>query len=259
MIGGEAARKEKKPVTVDILGVSFSTLDFAETVQHLAEVIKQKRVYHVVTANPEIVMAARTMPEFAAVLRTVDLITPDGTGIVWAAQYLNKPVKQRVPGYDLLHALMSEADKHHWRVFLLGASEEINRSAYERLAAQYPGAKLVGRHHGYFRTEEEGAILESIERARPDLLFVGLGAPRQEIWISRHRSRLNVPVMMGIGGSLDVLAGKLKRAPKAWQRLRIEWLYRLLQQPSRWRRMLALPKFVFAVRQIKLINFRKKV
>ncbi|QQE74190.1 WecB/TagA/CpsF family glycosyltransferase [Brevibacillus composti] len=230
----------------NILGVSFATRGFAETVTYLAERIRDGKQTHVVTANPEIVMLAREHQGFRAVLDQA-YVVPDGIGIVYAAKWTGQPITERVTGVELLEALMAAADKENWNVYLLGASPEVNRRAAEKLSQRYPGARLVGYRDGYFQQDEEQAIVQEIAEARPHLLFVALGAPRQDEWIAAHRDQLQATLAMGVGGSLDVIAGKVKRAPILWQRLHLEWLYRLLSQPSRWRRQLAIPLFVWTV------------
>ncbi|GAB6931789.1 WecB/TagA/CpsF family glycosyltransferase [Calditerricola satsumensis] len=233
-------------MAVSILGVSFSDRTMDETVALLVRAVEDGRTVHVVTANPEIVMQARRNPDYAAAVRGADLIVPDGVGILIGARLLGRAIPERVAGYDLLHRLMAEADRRRWRVFLLGATPEANEGALRALQRQYPGAVYVGHHHGYFGPDEEEAVVRRIEDARPHLLFVSLGVPRQELFIARHKHRFT-GVCMGTGGSFDVLAGKVKRAPLLWQRLGLEWLYRLIQEPWRWRRMLDLPRFLWAV------------
>jgi N-acetylglucosaminyldiphosphoundecaprenol N-acetyl-beta-D-mannosaminyltransferase len=153
----------------------------------------------------------------------------------------------RLPGIELTMALMGEAEKHGWRVFLLGASPEVNAKAAEVLQQKHPRLVLAGAQHGFFGPEAEGEILSGIRSAAPDILLVALGVPRQELWSRRHQGELGVPVAIGVGGTLDVLAGRVQRAPRWMQRLNLEWLYRLYKEPWRWRRMLALPRFVGAV------------
>ncbi|TRY25706.1 WecB/TagA/CpsF family glycosyltransferase [Brevibacillus sp. LEMMJ03] len=230
----------------NILGVSFSTRGFDETVADLVERIASGRKTHVVTANPEIVMLARENRSLRTILEQA-YVVPDGIGIVYAARWTKQPISERVTGVDLLEALMAAADRHQWKVYLLGASPEVNRLAAEKLAGRYPGARIVGYRDGYFQQGEEPAIVREIAEKAPHLLFVAMGSPKQDEWIARYRDQLQASLMMGVGGSFDVIAGKVKRAPKLWQRLHLEWLYRLLAQPSRWKRQLAIPRFVWTV------------
>lgn len=244
------------PISI-VMDVPFSKMSLKETNEYLTDRIEKKLVTHVVTANPEIVMYANESLEYKKVLHESDIIVPDGIGIVYASKLRNNPVTERVAGYDLLHSLMAKANERGWSVYLLGANEEINRLAFERLAKDYPNAKLVGRNHGYFsdNTTEEREVIEEIQNLQPELLFVALGFPKQELWISRNKNKLNSTFLMGVGGSLDVLSGKVKRAPKLWQKLGIEWLYRLISTPSRWRRMLVLP--VFLLKELKFSILKK--
>lgn len=230
----------------NILGVPFSTRGFRETVTYIAERIKNGQKTHVVTANPEIVMLARADRAFQSIVEQA-YVVPDGIGIVYAAKWTNQPIRERVTGVELLEALMAEANKHQWGVYLLGAKPDVIRLAAEKLAARYPNARIVGYRDGFFRAEDEEGIVQEIAEARPELLFVALGAPRQDEWMVKYRDRLNASLMMGVGGSFDVISGKVKRAPGIWQKLHLEWFYRLASQPSRWKRQLAIPRFVLTV------------
>jgi N-acetylglucosaminyldiphosphoundecaprenol N-acetyl-beta-D-mannosaminyltransferase len=229
-----------------ILGVPFSTRSFDETVAYLVSRIESGERTHVVTANPEIVMVAREQPSFQSILEQA-YVVPDGIGIVYAAKWTNQPIAERVTGIELMEALMEQADRHQWKVYLLGASPDVNRLAAEKLAARYPGARIVGYRDGYFQTNEEEDVARDIAEKQPHLLFVAMGAPKQDQWIAAWWDQLGVPLAMGVGGSFDVIAGKVKRAPALWQKLHLEWLYRLLSQPSRWKRQLAIPRFVWTV------------
>lgn len=229
-----------------ILGVSFSTLGFNATVSDLVTRVQSGERTHVVTANPEVVMIARENAGFQTILDQA-YVVPDGIGIVYAAKMLQLPLNERVTGVELVDALMQEANKHGWKVFLLGASPDVNRLATERLEKEYPGANIVGGRDGYFSVDEEQQIIEEVAALSPDLLFVAMGVPKQELWIAKYWPQLNTQVVMGIGGAFDVLAGTVKRAPVMWQKLHLEWLYRLAKQPSRWKRQLAIPRFVAAV------------
>lgn len=201
----------------------------------------------VVTANPEILFAARTDPELAAILEGADLVVADGVGVVWAARRLGRPVPGRVPGIDLMHRLLARSAARGRRVFFLGARPGVAERAAAAAREGCPGLEVAGVHHGYFGPEEEAAVAAAVRAARPDLLFTGMGAPRDQKWVWRHREALGPVVAVGVGGSFDVLAGAARRAPRWMQHLGLEWLYRLARQPSRWRRMLALPRFAWAV------------
>lgn len=238
------------PSTV-VFDLPISQMNMQETVDYLKGVIERRNTHHVITANPIMLMEGVHNPTFQEVLKSAELLVPDGTGLVWAAGVLGKGVKERVAGYDLMHELLKKGENYGWRVFLLGASPEVISLASERLAKQYPGIQWVGARDGYFKEEDDEAVISEITRAKPDLLFVARGLDTQEPWIAKHKAKLNIPVMMGIGGSLDVVAGKMKRAPVLFQKLHLEWFHRLLQDPSRLGRMMALPRFVVEVQKRK--------
>ena len=234
--------------TVRLFGVPVSRLGMDDTIGYIADGIRNgDKARHIITANPIMLMAALSDASYMAVMKQAELIVPDGTGAVWAARYIGKPVAERVAGFDLLHRLLDRAGDEGWRVFLLGSSAETVNEAYARLRSQYPTVSFVGCRDGYFGAEDDAHIIAEIRQAAPDLLFVARSADKQEPWIARYKAELGVPVMMGVGGSFDVIAGKLKRAPLWVQRLRLEWLYRLLQEPWRYKRMLSLPAFVWKV------------
>jgi N-acetylglucosaminyldiphosphoundecaprenol N-acetyl-beta-D-mannosaminyltransferase len=235
--------------TTSIRGVPFSNLTLEQTLAHLAELMEEHRSlpYHLITANPEIVMKHQDDPELQKIIREADLITPDGVGIVLASKWQGEPIAERVTGYDLLIGLLEEGNRRGWSFYFLGADEITNKLAAAKIKQQYEQVRIAGRHHGFFTSEEEAAIVAEIEAAGPDILVVALGAPGAEKWISRNKPRLRSKLAFGVGGSLDIIAGKVKRAPVFWQRLNLEWLHRLLSQPSRWRRQLILPVFAYKV------------
>lgn len=242
---------------VRILQVPFLSETLQDTAQYIASCIQQGKRMQIVTANPEIVMLGRQSPSYMELLQRADVVTPDGIGVVLASRWIGEPLPERVAGYELLHELMKQADRNGWSYMLVGASPASCTGAAETLQQMYPQARCAGHFDGYFNTEEEKKIVACIQEARPHLLFVGLGAPRQEEWIARHLPELPVNVAMGVGGSLDVLSGTVQRAPEMWQKLNLEWLYRLLSQPKRWRRQLLLPKFALSVLWNQVI-LRKK-
>ncbi|ASS73899.1 glycosyltransferase [Tumebacillus algifaecis] len=232
---------------VNILGVPFSTLSFEETTAVLKTAMNNgESPRHIITANPEIVMIAQENETVMRLLHEADMVTPDGIGAVWASQYYGTKLKDRVTGAELSEALIEHAAAHGLGVFLLGAAPESNRLAVANLQSKYKGLRVAGRD-GYFQAEEMADVLRSVQAFGPSLLLVGLGMPRQELFISQHKQELGASVQIGIGGVIDIFAGTVKRAPKLWQNMRLEWLYRLLSQPSRWRRQLVLPKFVITV------------
>lgn len=233
--------------TVSLYGVPFSKMDMKETVAYLAEAIEAGRPNRVITGNPIMLMVGLEHPDFHRVLATADLVVPDGAGVVWAANRLKQPVKERVAGFDLMHELLREGDRKSWSAYLLGASPDIIQAAHDNLKAKFPGVRFVGYRDGYFKDSEDEDVIAAIREAKPDMLFVARSTMNQEPWIEKYADALGVPVIMGVGGSFDVVAGKLKRAPAIFRKLNLEWFYRLLQEPSRYKRMLVLPRFALKV------------
>ena len=235
-----------------ILDVPVVPYTMDEAVTKLTQdTLRQKRNF-VVTANAEIIMMAQDDKEYKTLLsETADLVLPDGAGTVWAGNYLGYTIPERVAGYDLYLRLLEEAAKNNIPVYFFGGKPGIAEEAAEEGKRRWPGLKMAGCRNGYFSAEEEPEIIEDINRSGAVMLFAALGAPKQEKWLAKYRDQLKPCLLMGIGGSFDVLAGKVQRAPKWMQDAKLEWFFRLVKQPSRFRRMLALPKFVFAVRSEK--------
>ncbi|WP_280521337.1 WecB/TagA/CpsF family glycosyltransferase [Paenibacillus mangrovi] len=220
-----------------------------DTVKYLTHILEseERRPFQIITANPIMVMKALEEPDYMKVMRDAELLVPDGTGVVWAAARTETPVQERVAGFDLLHELMKAGEDYHWKVYLLGSTPEVIHATAEKLRLQYPGVQICGVRDGYFKEDQDVEVIADIRKAAPDILLVARGADTQEPWIARYKEQLGVPLMMGVGGSFDVISGKSKRAPKLFQKLRAEWLYRLLREPARAGRMLALPKFALKV------------
>jgi N-acetylglucosaminyldiphosphoundecaprenol N-acetyl-beta-D-mannosaminyltransferase len=222
-----------------------------QTLNKIMEFIRTGIPRQVITLNAEIIYQAQSNPDLLQLINQADLVTPDGAGVVWASRYLGRPVPARVTGIDLVLALGPVAEVKGYRLFLLGAAPGVAEEAGQKLQESYPKLVVAGAYHGYFQpgSPEEQQVLQMIRQAQPDLLLVALGAPRQEFWIRQHLAAgdLTVPVSIGVGGSLDVIAGRVERAPAWMRRCQLEWLGRLLREPRRWRRMLALPKFVLKV------------
>ncbi|WP_255570335.1 WecB/TagA/CpsF family glycosyltransferase [Cohnella sp. CFH 77786] len=222
-------------------------MNMEQTVRYLVDAVESRRTHRIVTGNPIMLMAGLEDPSFHRALQTADLVVPDGAGVVWAARHVGQPVQERVAGFDLMHELLREGDLRGWKVYLLGTTEETISAAHANLQRQYPGVRFVGYRDGYFTENEDASVVAAIREADPDLLFVARSLTTQEPWLAKYESALQVPVMMGVGGSFDVIAGKLKRAPKLFRKMHLEWFYRLLQEPARYRRMLVLPRFALKV------------
>lgn len=228
----------------DILGVAFDNVTMAEAVDRAMALLEREGPHLVVTPNAEIVQQARSDPEFAALIAQADLVLPDGVGVVYASKILGRPLKGRVPGVDFAGALMDRMAKLNKRLFLLGAKPGVAEEAARRLAAQHPGLTVCGVHDGYF--QEDAPVAQAIREAGADVVFVCLGAPKQEKWAAAHGGETGARLLVGLGGSLDVFAGQVDRAPESWQRLGLEWLYRAIRQPSRFKRIAKLPGFLLS-------------
>jgi N-acetylglucosaminyldiphosphoundecaprenol N-acetyl-beta-D-mannosaminyltransferase len=232
---------------VNVLGVPFNKITMKETVQIIENQINSNRrnPYHIITGNPEIVLNHKEDETLNKLIRGADLITADGIGILLASKWKRDRLPERVAGSDMLMNLLERGNEKGWSFYFLGTDEDTNKQAVENIKAKYPRLIISGRHNGFFDKEKEQIIIDEVEKTNPDILIVALGAPRAEKWIYENKHRLNAKVAIGVGGMLDVIAGKAKRAPVIWQKLNIEWLYRLVKQPSRWRRQLALPVFAW--------------
>lgn len=235
------------PRQIKILGVRIDGVGMEEAVRAIEEFIEQGEPHQVITPNSSMVLCARQDRELAQILNRSSLSVPDGIGLLWAAEFYGTPIKERVTGIDLMKHLCLAASKKGYSLYLLGAKEDVARRAKDHLLATHSHLKVVGHHQGFFDKEEEKEIISEIREKRPDILFVGMGAINQEKWIAKHLKELRVPVCIGVGGSFDVVSGRLKRAPLWVMNRGFEWLYRLLIQPWRILRITALPSFVFTV------------
>jgi N-acetylglucosaminyldiphosphoundecaprenol N-acetyl-beta-D-mannosaminyltransferase len=235
------------PEEVRILGVRVHAVTYETLLDSIAGFVEARGPHHICTVNPEFVMEARRNPPFAAVLEGADLCLPDGVGLLWAARRGGRPLPERVTGSDGLPLIARRAAERGWRIFFLGAAPGVAQAAADRLVGLYPGLQVAGAYAGSPADADGDFIVACVRAASPDILFVAFGAPRQDLWIAKYREALQVPVMMGVGGSLDFIVGVQKRAPRWLQRLGLEWFYRLITQPWRWRRQLALPRFAWAV------------
>ena len=239
---------------VSVLGIPFDNMSMEEAVEAVYAMRLEEKNHRVVTPNAEIVYLARTEEKLREILRTSDFVAPDGIGVVYGAKLLKTPLKQKVAGIELGEHLLEKISLSGEGVFFLGAKPGIAQAAADKLSAKYPGLNVVGTQDGYF--QDVDAVIKQVNQSGAVVLFVCLGAPKQEYFMAEHQDKFtSVRIMMGLGGSLDGYAGTVKRAPKWMIRLGLEWLYRLLKEPSRIGRMMALPKFMLCV----LKNRKKEV
>jgi len=223
----------------DILGVELCDLTPEEAVEAACALLEDGGFHYAVTPNPEFILTARKDKAFRSVLNAADLALADGIGVIYAARLLGRPLKGRVTGVGFAQDLMARMAQKGQRLFLLGAKPGVAEQAAENLRRDYPGLVICGVHDGYFR--EDAPVVEAIRSARADVVFVCLGAPKQELWMAQNGPATGAKLAVGLGGCLDVFAGNVRRAPERWQKLGLEWLYRLIREPSRFGRMARLP------------------
>ena len=233
--------------SIRVLGVRVDDLDTEGTLDRIEELLAAGGHHLVATVNPEFVMLARRDPEFHRLLESAALCLPDGWGVTWAARRQGRPLATRVTGVDLIPALAERAAERGWRLFLLGAAPGVAESVAALLRAEHPALAIAGCHAGVAGPEGDEESLRLIAAAHPDIVLVAYGAPRQELWIARNLARLEAGVGIGVGGAFDYLSGSVRRAPAWMRRAGLEWLYRLLRQPWRARRMAVLPLFALEV------------
>lgn len=229
----------------NILGVLFDNNTVSKTVNEALEKIKNSEKFVIYTPNPEIVMRAKDDEAYMEVVNSADVVTPDGIGIVYASKILKGHIKKRAAGFDIVCGILKELAQRNGSVYLLGGKPGVAEKASLNILEKYEGINVSGTHDGYFNNDLE--IICEINEKSPDLILVCLGAPKQEIWIHDNKEKLNAKVMIGAGGSIDVFAGDVKRAPDIFIKFGLEWFYRLICQPSRIGRMMKLPLFLLTV------------
>ena len=238
--------------TVDILGIPVDSTTMAEAVAKVGSFIEEGGLHMVFTPNAEMIMIAQKDAELKNILSQADMLTADGAGVVLASRILKRSVPEKVSGIDLVKEIFRVYGTRGIRCFLLGAKPGVAETAAANISRDYPGVVIAGCHDGYFTEDMNEKIVNEINASKPDLLLVALGAPKQEKWIFEHRKKLDVKVCIGVGGTIDVLAGKVALAPDFFRRNGLEWLYRLIREPRRAVRMLNLPKFMLRVLRAKI-------
>ncbi len=239
----------------DVLGVRFDALTLTEAAEAASAMLDRGEGGTIVTANPEIVLRTRKDGAYRRAVNGADLVLADGVGDLLAARILGEPLPERVTGADLVPLLLQRLAERGGSVFLYGGRPGVADRAGARIAAAYPGLRIAGTENGYISRETK--LLRRLEEAKPDLLLLGLGAPRQERWMAEHRESLP-SVMIGVGGLLDVLAGDLPRAPERWRKAGLEWLFRLLREPRRIRRVAMLPRILLLAGAERIKNGARK-
>lgn len=240
---------------LSIMDVRIDNKSMNEVMDTVKKKIADNKQYIIYTPNTEFVMMCQKDDEFLELLNKSDINIPDGIGLIYASKIKKHPLKEKVAGYDLSVNLLKLADEHGLRLFVVGGKPGVAEAAMKNVREKYPNIKIVGTQHGYFKGthlgknghEEELKVLEEINKAEPHILFVGFGAKKQEQWIEYNKDKINAKIIIGNGGTLDGLAGNVKRAPEIFIKLGLEWFYRLIQEPKRIKRQILLPIFMFKV------------
>ena len=240
--------------SIEILGVRVDDVTNDDLLALVDGYVASRQPHQIITLNPEMVVAAWDDPGFRQVLNSADANVADGIGLMMAARWLGHPLRERVTGSDGIYCLSEHCARMGYRPFFLGAASGVAEVVADRLSARYPGLQAAGAYAGSPRPEDEQDVLTRVRAAAPDLLFVAYGVPAEERWIARNRDRLAVPVMIGVGGAFDFVAGIVRRAPSWMRRAGLEWLHRLIRQPWRWRRQLALVRFAGLMLKSRIQN-----
>lgn len=225
----------------NVLGIDYNNVTIEQAAKEIYELSCTGKGGYVVTPNAEIAENCFKNAELKKAVDSADYVLPDGAGVVMASKICGNPLVARAAGFDVASELLKYLNENKKKLFLLGAKPGIGDRAAKNISARYPDIEIVGIHHGYFKEDTE--VIDEIINAQPDVLFVALGSPRQELFMRDNRDKISA-VMLGIGGSLDVFAGEVKRAPAFYTNHNLEWLYRLMCQPSRIGRMMKLPKYI---------------
>ncbi len=231
---------------IKILGVKLHNINFEETLSQIEAFVKERGPHLIVTLGTEMVMSAQKNREFKDIVNNAQLVCADGVGLIWAGKHYGCCIKEKVAGVELTEKIVELSAKKQWKIFFLGGAPGVAQKAKRELCKKYPDALITGTYHGFFKDDSEAE--EEIRKAAPDIIFVALGSPKQEQWYNRNAEKLDIPVGIGVGGTFDVLSGNVDRAPQWMIKSGLEWLYRFSKQPSRWKRMLALPYFVLKVK-----------
>ena len=241
------------PESIDILGAPVCPINESQALDMIDDAIAQRKNLHIGVVNAAKIVNMQRDPVLRSSVLESDLVLADGIAVVWASRILGTPLPERVTGIDLMYGMFHRGNTKNYRVFCLGATEEVSEKVEVELNKSYPNVILAGRRNGYFSEEDEAGIAQSIADSKADILLVAMTSPKKEIFMAKWNSTMQVPVVHGVGGSFDVMAGKVKRAPVIWQKMGLEWLFRIKQEPSRlWRRYLKTNSlFVWELLKIK--------
>ena len=230
--------------TVKILGLPVHNLTMSAALDKIESFIREGGSHHIITADSSMLVMAQEDIPLREIILNADLVTPDSSGVLWAASYLKQPLVAQVPGVVIGEKLCERSAVSGFSLYFLGAAPGVASKAAQIMQSKYPGCNIVGTQDGFFKPEDLDRIVEEISKSKPDVLLVAMGIPKQEKWIQAHRDRLGVSVLIGVGGTLDVLSGTAKRAPVLFQKLKLEWLWRVLSNPSKISKVKLLPVFV---------------
>jgi len=255
--GQNVIEVDKFKQRIKLFGVPIDHLNCSQVLEHLDRFVSEKKAHQVITPDTLAILRARADKQYLDITKKADLVTPDGAGILWATAFLEEPLPERITGIDMINYICQLAVRKKYKIYLLGAERNVIEKAAKNLIERYPGINIVGYHHGYFDNsnstkndtseENENIIIQEIKDKKPDFLLVGMGVPKQEFWIFKHKDELEVPVCIGIGGSFDVISGKIPRAPLWMQNHGMEWIYRLIREPKRIKRVIVLPYFIWLI------------
>ncbi len=242
-----------------LFSIPIDALTLGEALDRVDEAIARRGRLRIGVVNAAKIVSMRSNDLLRRSVLSSDLILADGVSVVWAARMLGRPLPERVAGIDLMMGMLRRGNERGYGVFCLGATDGVLDTVAARLAVDYPNLRLAGRRNGYFSEEEEGDVAELVASAKPDILLVAITSPKKEKFLAKWADRMGVPVCHGVGGSFDVYAGKVRRAPEAWQRLGLEWLYRVKQEPRRlWRRYLTTNTIFCAMVLSELLKRRPR-
>lgn len=242
-----------------LFGVPIAAATYDCVLASVDAAIEERRRFHIGVVNAAKIVSMRRDEALRADVLASDIVLADGMSVVWASRLLGQPLPARVAGIDLMDRLLARAAEKGYRIYCLGAAPEVLAAAIEAFRLRHPGVAIAGSHHGYFQAEEEAAVAADIAAARADIVFVAITSPRKEQFLARWSRHLDVPVWHGVGGSFDVAAGKVQRAPEVWQRLGLEWLYRVKQEPARlWKRYLTTNTVFLRLLALEWVRHRRR-